>query len=109
MASMNPQRIGMRDFVEPLGVSAARMDLDRQTKSRDQYCLISFEIVGMDVTLNVIGNRILMPTPVSQGARIEFQFPTGRWESALDVVVDPDSNKSPAIFVAIRTRNGNDV
>src|SRR6267142_2487922 len=33
MSSVNPERIGMRDFIQPLGIGAARMNLHRQAKS----------------------------------------------------------------------------
>src|SRR5947208_3415397 len=63
---MHPQRIRMRDLIEPLRVRAARVNLDRQTKGRDQRHLARFEILGMDVTADVAGNGQLRPTPLRE-------------------------------------------
>ena len=68
MAGMKPERIRVRDFIEPLRVGAARVNLHRQAESRDQNRLIWFEIVRMNVALDVSRNRILGPAPVGERA-----------------------------------------
>src|SRR6266545_2288699 len=68
MVRMNPKRIRMRNLIEPLGVGAPRMNLNRKTKGGNQYRLLRLEIIGMNVTLNVGWNRKFGPTPLRQNA-----------------------------------------
>ena len=53
VARVNPQRIGVRDFVEPLCVRATRMNLHGETERRDQDRLILLEIIFVNVTLEI--------------------------------------------------------
>ena len=46
---MQPERIRVSNLVQPFCVRAARVNLNRQTKSRNQNRLIRFEIVRMNV------------------------------------------------------------
>ena len=88
VARVNPERIRVRDFVQPLRVRAARVNLNRQTKGRNQNRLIRFEIVRMNVTLDVSRNRVFGPTPISQRSRIEFQLAARCGKAAFDFVVN---------------------
>src|ERR1044072_4781961 len=106
---MNPERIGVRDFVEPLCIRAARVNLHRETEGRDQNRLSFLEIVFMDVTLEVSGYRELGPTPIAQRRRIELQPSARRRKAALDFAIDLDAGQAASIFVAIRKRERNDV
>src|SRR5436189_2837 len=46
---MEPERICVRDFIEPFRIRAARVNLNWQTERRDQNCLIRLEVLGMNV------------------------------------------------------------
>src|SRR6185436_9794139 len=63
---VNPERIRVRDLVEPLCIRAARVNLHCETKRRDQDRLSFLEIVFVNVTLEVSRNREFGPTPVAQ-------------------------------------------
>src|SRR5690349_10417301 len=63
MRWMDPERVRMRDLIEPLRVRTARVNLYRQTKRRDQDRLTFFEIVFVHMTLKVNGYRELRPAP----------------------------------------------
>src|SRR6185369_13857807 len=63
VVGMNPKRIRVRDFIEPLRVGAARVNLYRQAKRRNQNRFTGLEIVGMNVTLDVGRQGELAPTP----------------------------------------------
>jgi hypothetical protein len=52
---VNPERVRVRDLVEPLRVRAARVNLHCETERRDQNRLILLEIVFVNVTLEVNG------------------------------------------------------
>src|SRR6185436_55844 len=53
MAWVDPKWIRVRDLIEPLCVRATRVNLHCETKSRDQNRLICFEIVFVNVALEV--------------------------------------------------------
>ena len=61
---VNPKWVGVRNFVKPLGVRATSVNLNCESESGNENCLIGFEIVGMDVTLDVSRDRVLGPPPV---------------------------------------------
>src|SRR5258707_14613663 len=63
---VQPQRIRVRDFIQPLRVRAAGVNLDRQTERGDQNRLIRCEIIRMNVTLDVSWKRILWPAPFGE-------------------------------------------
>src|SRR5262245_24550152 len=63
MRRMDPQRIGVRDFVKPLCIGASSMDLNRKSEGGNKNGLILLEIVGMDVTLDVSWNSVFRPAP----------------------------------------------
>jgi hypothetical protein len=50
---MQPERIGVRDLVEPFRVGASRMNVNRQTKGLDQNLLIGCEVFWMDMTFDI--------------------------------------------------------
>src|SRR2546423_11129086 len=66
MTRVQPKRIRMRDFIQPFRVRAARVNLDRQTESRDQDRLIRLKIFRMNVTGDVSRNRAFRPAPISE-------------------------------------------
>src|SRR6266498_3404799 len=92
VARMQPERICVRDFIQPLCVRAARVNLNRQSKSRDENCLVSFEIVRMNMTLDVSWNRVFMPAPIGERLGEEFEFAARCGKSALDLAVDSYAN-----------------
>src|SRR5688572_27505648 len=57
MRGMNPEWVGVCDLVEPFCIRAACVNLHSQTESRDQDRLILFEIVFMNVALEVSWKR----------------------------------------------------
>src|SRR5215218_8659925 len=61
---MDPERVRMRDLVEPLRICAARVDLHGEPERRDEDRLVFFEIVFVNVTLEVNGYGKLRPTPL---------------------------------------------
>src|SRR5688500_15197156 len=106
---MNPERVGVRDLVEPLGVRAARVDLDRETKRRDQDRLVFVEIVFVDVTLEIRWDGIFGPTPTAHRRRVEFETAARRRKAAFDFAVYVDAHQAPSVFVSIRRWQRNDV
>src|SRR5439155_14424658 len=66
MAGMQPERIRVRNFIQPLRVRAARMNLNRQPESRDQNRLVRFEIVRVNMALDVRRNRVFTPAPIGE-------------------------------------------
>ena len=56
MRWMNPKRIRMRNLVEPLCVCTARVNLHSEPERRDQDRLTFFEVVFVNVTLEVRGD-----------------------------------------------------
>src|ERR1700730_1614677 len=73
---MYPERIGVRDLVEPLRVGAARVYLDRHPKGGDEDHLVLVQLIGMDMALDVARDRVLGPAPVREGGRVELEPPT---------------------------------
>src|SRR4051812_7952427 len=59
MTGVDPEWVRVRDLVEPFRVRTARVNLHREPKRRDQNRLIRFEIVFVNVTLEVNGYREL--------------------------------------------------
>src|SRR5688500_15775661 len=63
MRRMHPKGIRVGDFVKPFRIGAARVNLHREAESGDQDHLITLEIVGMHMTLDVSRQRIYRPAP----------------------------------------------
>ena len=53
------------------------------------------------MTLEVCGNRVFMPAPVGQRARIEFQPAALSGEAAHNFIANLHSGQAPAIFIAL--------
>ena len=66
MTRVQPQRIRVRDFIQPFRVRAASVNLDRQTESRNQDRLICLEIFGVNMASDVSWNCAFGPTPISE-------------------------------------------
>src|SRR6266850_2228815 len=109
VAGVQPKRIRVRNLIQPLRIGTARVNLNRQTKSGNQDCLIGFEIVGVNVTLDVSRNRVFMPSPLCECLGKEFQAAARGWKSALDLTVDFHAGESPAIFIAVGAGDRHDV
>src|SRR5215213_1826949 len=60
---MDPERVGMRDLIEPLCVCTTRVNLHGEAKRRDQDCLVFFEIIFVNMTLEVNRYCQLRPAP----------------------------------------------
>jgi hypothetical protein len=65
---VDPERIGVRDLIEPLGVATARVNLHGQPERGDQRHLPRREVLGVNVTLDVRRQRVLGPAPVGHRA-----------------------------------------
>src|SRR4051794_30816946 len=66
MRWMNPERIRVRDLVQPLRVCAARVNLHGETEGGDQNRLALFQIVLMNVAFEIYGYREFRPAPAAQ-------------------------------------------
>src|SRR2546425_3739400 len=109
---MDPKRIRVRDLVEPFRVGAASVNLNRQSKSRNQDRFVWRQIIPVHMTLDVRGNRIFAPAPVGERARIEFQPSTWRGKASLDFTIIPvnfNTSKTTAVLIAIRAWQGNNI
>src|SRR5258708_35366228 len=106
---MQPQRIRVRNFIQPLRVGTPCVNLNRETKRRDQNSLIRFELVGANMTLDVAWDRVFRPSPFSQRSGKELEPAARGWEAAPDCAVDLHANEAPAFFISVGTRNGNDI
>src|SRR5713226_3940512 len=109
MRSMQPERIRVRDFVQPLRVGAARVNLNRQTESRDQNRLIRFEIIRMNMALDVSRYRVFAPAPIGERFRIEFEPAAWGREATFDFVINFYPDKSTTVRIAVRTGNRNHI
>src|SRR6185503_10969503 len=89
-----PQRIGMRDLVEPFCVSGSRVNQNRQSERRDQNVIVVglIEIAPVDVATHIGRQRILGPLPVGHRLGIELELARGRVEPAKRVAVDHDTD-----------------
>src|ERR1041384_2996776 len=67
MARVNPERIGVRDFVQPFGVGAARVYLYGKPEGRDQNVLVFRKARRVDVALDVSRDGVLSPAPLAEG------------------------------------------
>src|SRR5215204_3373991 len=109
MTRMNPKRICMSNFIQPLCIGATRVNLNCEAESRNQDCLIRLEVIRMNVTLEVSRECVLRPTPIVHRLRVELQFATRRRKAAFDRVANLYSGKPAPIAIAIRQWNGNNV
>src|SRR5215510_8798846 len=109
MRRVNPQRICMSNLVQPFRVSTAGVDLYRKPKSRDEDRLAFLEIVRVNMTFEVTGNRKFRPTPVAKRGGVKLQPATGSWEAALYFAVNLNAYKTSSIFIPIRLRQGDNV
>src|SRR5882724_6981004 len=109
MRRMQPERIRVRNFIQPLRICTPGVNLNRQTKCRDQDSLISLQIVWMNMTLNVSWDRVFAPAPFSQRAGKEFELAARSREAAADFAIDFHPNPSTTLRVSVRTGNRYDI
>src|SRR5882724_5711708 len=83
------------------------MYLDRETESRYQDSLIFFEIVRMNVTLDVGGNGVLRPAPVRQGARKKLQSATRRGKTSFEFTIDNNTGEAAPVVIWCDCRHRN--
>src|SRR5580693_2890027 len=97
---MHPDRILVRDLVEPLRVARPGMNERRQTKRRKEQHLAfgAVDVVAMDVALDVAGNGILRPVPVFQRLRIKLEFARRSWKTSDSFAIDLDSDWRSVLF-----------
>jgi hypothetical protein len=106
VVGVNPERIRVRDLVEPLLRSRCACESAPQTERRDQNRLIFFEIVFVNVTLEISRNGELGPAPVGSVLTNRTPAAARRRKAALDLAVDIDTDETPAFFIAIRKGSG---
>ena len=58
---------------------------------------------------DVSRNRALGPAPINERPGKELQFAAGRRKAAFDLTVNLHAHETTSFFIAIRTRNRNDV
>src|SRR5207244_6177825 len=109
MTRVQPQWIRMRNFIQPLRVRTASVNLYRQTESRDQDRLVRFETVRMNVTCDVCRNRTFGPAPLGDRFGKEFEFAAWCWEATFDLTINFHADKTASLCVTIRTRKRNDI
>ena len=102
VAGMDPERIGVRDLVEPLRVGAACVDLHRQPERGDERHLTGLQIVGMDVALHVQWNRVLRPAPLGKRARVELEPSAGCREAADNAPILDDADGTASVGIRRR-------
>ena len=109
VARVNPERVGVRDLVEPLGVRAPCVNLHGQAEGRDEHGLAGVEVVRVDVALDVEGHGVLVPAPVGQRLRVELQTPARSGKAAQDVTVHVDADEATPLGVGVGQGHGHDV
>src|SRR5580700_8192145 len=97
---MHPDRILVRDFVEPLRVARPGMNESWQAERRKKQHLTfgAVDVVAMDVALNVAGNGVLRPVPVFQRFRIKFEFSRRCWKTGDSFAIDLDPDWRSVFF-----------
>jgi hypothetical protein len=73
---MHPQRVGVRNLVEPLGIAGTRMDQRRQAEGRQQdvFTLVVINLIPMHMALDIAWHGVLRPVPVTQGRGEQFEL-----------------------------------
>src|SRR5439155_90751 len=89
---VEPERIRVRDLVEPLGVARARVDERRQPEGRqqDHLALGAVELRPVDVAPDVVGHRLLRPLPRLERLREELELARRRRKAETARAVDLD-------------------
>ena len=94
---VDPQRVRVRDLVQPLGVSGSACGSGRAAgRSRSGTIWSAVHALAMDVAPHVSRHRQLRPAPVVQRARPELQAPGRRREAAQDLAVDAHPHTAAA-------------
>src|SRR5580704_1887996 len=103
---MHPDRILVRDFIEPLRIARPGMDQRGQAKGGQKKHLAfgSVDVVAMDMTLDVTGNGMLRPVPVFQSLRIKFEFARRCGETSDGVAIDLNSDRGSVLLYYVRKR-----
>ena len=96
---MEPQRVGVGDLVQPLGVGRAGVDLDGQAEGGDERHLAGLEGGGVDVAADVAGQGVLRPAPCRQGGGPELQPARGRGEARAGPGRRPHPDRPAAVGV----------
>src|SRR6056300_1688892 len=93
---MDPQRMAMRDLVQPFGVRRPGMDQGRDAERGEQNSLgtLKVEILPVHVRGDPFGSRVLIPTPVAKRRREELELLRRCREALLQLAVDLDRGGS---------------
>src|SRR5580693_3873096 len=97
---MHPDRVLVRDLVEPFRVPRPGMDERWQAERRKKQHLAfgAVDVVAMDVALDVAGNGILWPVPVFQRLRIKLEFARRSWKTGDRFATDLDPDWGFVLF-----------
>src|SRR2546426_8818720 len=100
---MQPERVRVRDLVEPLGVARACVDQRGQPDRRQQHhlALRAVDVRPVDVAADVAGHRVLGPLPVLERLAEELQLARGRREADARDAVDDDAVVLGALVGAV--------
>ena len=80
--SVQPERVRVRDLVQPLAVGRARVDLHRQPECGDEAHLVLVHHLRVYVAADVGGDRVLRPAPAHERGRVELELAARRREAA---------------------------
>ena len=106
---MNPERVGMGDFVKPLGVRAAGMDLHREPERGDEEHLVRGEVLGVNMALYIGRDRELGPSPVGQGGRVELEPAGRRGKAPQDFPLDLHPDRPASVGIRLGASGGHDI
>src|SRR5262249_24069608 len=106
---VDPERVAMRYLVQPLGVGASAVDLDREAEGWNEHHLPFLEVGRVHVAPDVGRNRVLGPAPLGKRARVELEPAAGRRKTAPDPPIELHTDRSPALGVWLRRRLWDDI
>ena len=97
---IDPERVAIGYFVQPLGVPRPRVNQGRQAKCGKQqhFAGIEIDIVGMHMALDVAGNGMLRPLPILQRLGKKFQLTRRRGKADARFAVDFDANRVAVFY-----------
>ena len=100
---VDPERVRVRDLLQPLGVGRARVDQRRPAEGRQQRAVARLEVHVAPVHLaaDVGGDGLVFVPPRRHGGGVDLEAPTRRREATQDLTVDLYSDRSPTRRVVV--------
>src|SRR3989338_3226186 len=91
---MEPERVLVRDLIEPLGVSRAGVDQSRQAKGRQEehlaFCPV--DVFPVHMALDVARHGMLRPLSLFERLRKKLELGGRRWKAGGRYSVDLNSD-----------------